>query len=73
VRSALAVGPDGTVPGGPPRWGAAVLAFQNGIVFQGGPLAGGGNLGGVPEPATLTLLALGAAAALVRRRRRVRD
>jgi hypothetical protein len=51
------------------------LAFQNGILFQGGPLGGAGQaseLGSVPEPATLTLLVLGAAARVARRRRSAR-
>jgi hypothetical protein len=56
-------------------WENDFLAFQNGILFQGGPLGGVGQsseLGSVPEPATLTLLVLGAVAMVARRRRSAR-
>jgi hypothetical protein len=56
-------------------WDNDFLAFQNGILFQGGPLGGIGQsseLGSVPEPATLTLLVLGAVAMVARRRRSAR-
>jgi hypothetical protein len=52
-------------------WENDFLAFQNGILFQGGPLGGVGQsseLGSVPEPATLALVILGAAALGGRRR-----
>jgi hypothetical protein len=56
-------------------WENDFLAFQNGILFQGDLLGGSGQasqLGSVPEPATLTLLVLGAAAMMARRCRPAR-